>query len=279
MSWFGSLFRAKRPKPFGPPPRDVESLTASAAVPAIHLIGQEAVSRSHLGGTPELPPDFVWPSHQGKPLSFLACLELAQLHQALRIDWLPPNGALLFFYDLKNHPWGYDPKNRDSWSVVHLPEGGPDWVVPKTQSISLPRLNVRPKCIRTLPSWEREPILALSLTDEESDLYLDLTDKPYGDAAQHQIGGFPSPVQGDEMELQCQLTSHGLFCGDSTGYNSPEAQPLKAGAADWRLLLQIDSDDDLEVMWGDLGKLYFWIQESTARQADFSNAWVVLQCS
>jgi uncharacterized protein YwqG len=41
----------------------------------------------------------------------------------------------------------------------------------------------------------------------------------------------------------------------------------------------MDSDDDLGVMWGDLGTLYFWVQESAARKGDFSNVWLVLQCS
>ena len=40
-----------------------------------------------------------------------------------------------------------------------------------------------------------------------------------------------------------------------------------------------DSDDDIEVMWGDMGILYFWVRESDARKRDFSAAWVVLQCS
>ena len=53
---------------------------------------------------------------------------------------------------------------------------------------------------------------------------------------------------------------------------------MEAGAKDWRLLLQMDSDDDLDVMWGDAGILYFWIQADEARRGDFSNAWMILQC-
>lgn len=43
--------------------------------------------------------------------------------------------------------------------------------------------------------------------------------------------------------------------------------------------MQVDSDDDLGVMWGDAGMLYFWVEESAARAGDFSNAWVILQCT
>ena len=80
------------------------------------------------------------------------------------------------------------------------------------------------------------------------------------------------------MELECQLVSHGLYCGDSSGYLSRAAAGLRDGAKDWRLLLQIDSDDALGVMWGDAGILYFWIREDDARSGRFDQAWAVLQC-
>ena len=56
------------------------------------------------------------------------------------------------------------------------------------------------------------------------------------------------------------------------------AKELRNGAADWRLLLQIDTDDDLGVMWGDGGILYAWIREEDARAGRFDRTWVVLQC-
>jgi uncharacterized protein YwqG len=93
------------------------------------------------------------------------------------------------------------------------------------------------------------------------------------------VSGFPHPIQGDEMELECQLVSHGLYCGDSSGIPEPgRRRDFATGPKDWRLLLQIDSDDDLGVMWGDAGILYFWIREEDARAARFDQAWVVLQC-
>ena len=54
---------------------------------------------------------------------------------------------------------------------------------------------------------------------------------------------------------------------------------MRQGAADWRLLLQLDSDDGVDFMWGDAGVLYFWIREADARAMRFDRVWLVLQCA
>jgi len=40
----------------------------------------------------------------------------------------------------------------------------------------------------------------------------------------------------------------------------------------------MDTDDEIEVMWGDAGMLYFWVRRDEARKLNFSNAWLILQC-
>ena len=39
------------------------------------------------------------------------------------------------------------------------------------------------------------------------------------------------------------------------GYSDPRAASLKSGAARWRLLFQVDSEDASGMMWGDVGRL------------------------
>lgn len=89
--------------------------------------------------------------------------------------------------------------------------------------------------------------------------------------------GWPDEIQGP-MELECQLVSRGLYCGDPSGYRDPRAEELSAGATEWRLLLQLDSDDRAEMMWGDGGRLYFWMREQDLVDRRFESAWAVLQC-
>jgi uncharacterized protein YwqG len=80
------------------------------------------------------------------------------------------------------------------------------------------------------------------------------------------------------MQTEVQLVSHGLYCGNATGYNDPRAEELRAGASQWRLLLQIDSDDDTGMMWGDVGRIYYWIHERDLAAGVFENTWLILQC-
>jgi uncharacterized protein YwqG len=70
-----------------------------------------------------------------------------------------------------------------------------------------------------------------------------------------------------------------MSSGDPAGYEGPRARALQAGARDWRLLLQLDTDEDLGVMWGDAGTIYFWIREADAAACRFDQSWVILQCS
>jgi uncharacterized protein YwqG len=44
-------------------------------------------------------------------------------------------------------------------------------------------------------------------------------------------------------------------------------------------LLQLDTDDDAGIMWGDCGMLYFWVRAEEAAIGDFRNPWLILQCS
>ena len=97
-------------------------------------------------------------------------------------------------------------------------------------------------------------------------------------ALSHKLLGHSENIQGD-MELECQLVTNGLYCGDPSGYQDPRAAALIAGAADWVLLLQIDSDEDnCGMMWGDSGRIYLWIRREDLQARRFAQAHLILQC-
>ena len=244
--------------------------------PALMLSKTDASSKSYLGGDPYLPPDVKWPSRNGKVLTFLASLDLEEIAATRVIPWLPKKGKLLFFYDAEDQPWGFDPKDRGGWDVIHVDQIG---AKETAQVPTLPQFFVEFVTIDSLPDWQRFDGLEIDLDDSEVDTYIDGYFEWNGENVEHQIGGYPRPVQGDDMELEAQLASNGVYCGDGSAYQSEEGQRLASGSKDWRLLLQFSSDDDLDVMWGDVGELYFWVKEQDSHKGDFSNVWLVLQCS
>jgi hypothetical protein len=277
MIW--KLFGGGKSKEPEPPPRDVKELVQGLQRAALHLVTTVPRGTSFLGGAPSIAPD-PWPVHKGKRLGFLAQIDLAQTQALLPMDWLPKSGALLFFYDLKNQPWGFDPADRGSWAVIHQPVTSRELAPQGTPDPSDPaygRAFVMFRTILTYPTPERVP--SIDFSDEEIDALTDLSTEQYGEQPCHQLGGLPNPVQGDRMERKCQLASNGIFCGDDKHLQDARVPGLEKGAGEWRLLLQIDSDDEVGFAWGDAGMLYFFVRESDARAGDFSNVWMVLQCS
>ncbi|MEY9977277.1 DUF1963 domain-containing protein [Lysinibacillus sp. RC79] len=131
----------------------------------------------------------------------------------------------------------------------------------------------------TLPSWESPDgqKLTVLLTEEQADAYDDFLWRDESERTAHRIDGYPNTIQGD-MYLQCELVTNGLYCGDSTGYEHPLRKELEPNVKDWQLLLQLDSEDDLGYMWGDSGRLYFWIREQDCKNKAFDKVWAILQC-
>jgi uncharacterized protein YwqG len=235
-----------------------------------------------IGGKPDLPVGTSWPTWNGSDLSFIAQINLADFRKASQ-TLLPEKGLLSFFYDSEQTTWGFDPKDSGSWRVMYfsdlsslerfeLPASLPDYA-------RYPACKVEFVKTTTLPPWDSLFVDKLNLTETERDAYYDMLDNLHEETVGplHQVGGHPATIQG-EMQLECQLVSHGIYCGDVEGYADPRRAELESGAEDWCLLLQIDSDDNSEMMWGDVGMIYFWIQRQALEQQQFEKAWMILQC-
>jgi len=256
----------------------------SAARPGIRLdvdprLDHDRVGGSRLGGEPDLPAGAEWPRKGGAPLSFVAQLQLTEL-AAYDVDGvLPADGLFSFFYDATTQTaWGFDPADRGSWEVRHLPAGrelrrtrAPDDLEARGR---LRPVGLAPRAELCPVPYESRVVERLAMSVEELDTYGELLDT---DERIHRALGHPDPVQG-EMQLECQLASNGVFVGGPGGCRDPRVLDLGPGADDWRLLLQVDSDDAADVMWGDLGRIYFWIRDEDLGARRFDRTWVILQC-
>jgi uncharacterized protein YwqG len=239
-----------------------------------------ATGSTKLGGRPDLPRSFVWPQHSNGLLSFIAQVNLAETNPFSADGRLPTTGLLSFFYDSLQSVWGFDPADRGAWSVAFTGPGEPlvrhefpDQVPPEGRYRTCA---LYPETEMTYAPWESCEVEVLDLTENERFAYADaLGDE---DPPVHRLLGHAAPIQAD-MQLECQLVSNGLYCGDDTGYNDPRARILQPGAVDWRLLFQVDSDDHAGMMWGDLGRVYYWMRKEDLASGAWDATWLVLQCA
>lgn len=260
---------------------DIRSLVAPLGEPAIALVKTFARDMfSKMGSTPVVPEGFEWPEWNGSSLAFLMQLKFSEINGDGTLPYLPTSGLMYIFYDQEQSTWGFDPDDRGSWRILFYPETdqlkGKHY--PKDMEVRYKEKMLVPENITTYPYYGDDRISALDFTDKQDDEYIEFKRSFFGDNPQHQLGGYPDPIQSAEMDRDCQLASNGLYIGDETGYKDPRARKLEKNRSEWTLLLQIDSDDDTEMMWGDCGMLYFWIRKDDLAALDFSNVWMILQC-
>lgn len=250
-----------------------------AGMPALHVIPDEQVnSGSYFGGWPKVHEAWEWPQYKGRALDFLACLDLAQAQAHLPTPWLPEAGLVLFFFDAQEQPWGFDPTEREGWRVFYMPQGA-DLTERVGHGKPYPKRGMTFRPIDTY--YEGLPETNRDLADSElDDLQAYVHQRNYQGLPCHQVCGFPDPVQNPDMEVQCEMAWHGIHMGNAEGFGTPQGMAvLKAGGEeDWKLLLQIDTDDDQDWMWGDTGMLYFWVRASQAKLGRFEDSWCILQC-
>jgi len=263
--------------------------------PAIHIkttrIADETqlpIGASKFGGSPDLPAGFSWPLWNFEPLTFIGQLRMSDVAPYDTEKVLPSTGQLYFFYEIDEMPSGSHPLDKDSCKVLYLAD----------ENVPLERLRSfavqgKVRQIKPLPPCTLELSEELSLptgrkvqakfhfADEQMDRYWNLLNAvELATRPMHHLLGHPNPAQDDDMELECQLASNGIILGGPEGYRNPRRYELEAGASDWRLLLQIDTDEDgLGKMWGDAGLIYYWIQRQALQARNFDNCWLIFQCS
>ena len=272
MGLFSKLFGGDRT-----PPRDIAELVAPLCRPGIRLAPASAPTGSWLGGRPVVPRGFEWPRRDERALGFLGQLDLAELARACALEWLPTAGSLAFFYDVVDSPWGYDLEHAGGWRVEHVAGEGQELAPPAdiaTEAV-FARRPIEARRVSLPPEGLSPAVKALELSDRESDLLGEHVEALFEHGPDHHVGGFAYPVQFTEVELECQLASNGLYIGDE----DPRVEALAPGASEWRLLLQLGSDPELGMEWGDCGSLYFCVRAAQARRGDFTVVWTVLQCT
>ncbi len=290
------------------------------ALPSVRLTAtivdetQLSLGASKIGGLPDLPMGQAWPevktilsgwesgvldtAFSGRqvyfPFGFIAQFNLAEIAPYDTEQVLPQSGMLYFFLDYA-HIFDAEQPDPYRWKVMYyegdlsaLQRMSPPPTLPKDERYRARALAFsRELCLPYYFPYEPDTIERLGLTEgeelteDEYHAYWKLQEQLAGNNSQHNLPihrllGHAEPIQGD-----VQLESHlDHLRANGVPVDDPDAEAIKAAAADWRLLLQIDTDDDDDsLIWGDCGRIYYWIQQQALQWREFDKVWLILQCS
>jgi uncharacterized protein YwqG len=251
------------------------------------LVKSKTPTESWFGGLPKVGNEFSWPLANSKPLGFIAQIRLADIPKIETTIPLPATGVLTFFADFfEDWKVVYEPSEENLTDAIAPAIPAPDPVTGWRKL--LPAKKPRPRdgpvfkqkfvtfqVIDSYPGLEADEID--DLEEEDYEELAEYTKSLYPSDCAHHLFGYAEPQQGEGMELQCQLDSNGLTYGLKSTEADPRYKSLAAGAKDWKLLLQVDSDGDTGFMWGDAGMLYFWIRQEDAATLSFDRVWMTSQ--
>jgi uncharacterized protein YwqG len=265
---------------------------------------------------PPVGDEGTFPEHGSRPwpLSFVAQIDFAELAAVHALDGFPRAGRLLLFCDPIDWPWGArEDQDRARAIFTEVPaerlQRGrfpPEFDDPRHGFLKPRDFVFAPLALRPSPCLLPPPLGApdlIRLAGEEPDAWR--IERPAraaydrfwtdfywrhagGDARYeviHQVGGTAFSIQAP-VEAECVK-----FADDSPRrrswlqralnldeYSKAQRAAHLARAADWQLVLQIDSDPGAGMEWGDAGRLYLCARKQDLAARRFDRCWTLMQC-
>ncbi len=255
------------------------------ARPSIRLVkgGDAGVGGSRIGGVPDASSDFEWPQYEDAPLGFVGQINLKQLQGEYPNSRLPARGVLSFFYDALQEAWGFDPRDKGRWAVVHM-DGD---LHPASVPVAHPDegryapVHLKPVGELTLPEPDSLEIERLELDKTQRWAYGvlcgELEEARQTRGPIHRLLGWPEQVQHDPAR-EVQLPANGVYSGSGAAYSTDRGKQLMQARDLWQLLLQVDTDSAAGMMWGDVGRIYYMATKQDLAAQDWGACWFTFQC-
>lgn len=254
-----------------------------------------AAGLSRFGGEPDVPEGFRWPYFETdtyddtavkpRPLSFLAQFSCEELALYDKEGLLPAHGVISFFYEVGSQRWGFDPKDAGCAKVYWFEDTG------SLKKYGFPG---------DLPDEYRFPPIRLSFSEKPSlpfwedysSIFPDDKNWEAFDEARQRLGlmeeeeenrllGWPDIIQ-NNMTEECELVTKGYYLGGSREGIPVEDRRYAAerSVEDWQLLFQLGtvSGEGFSLMFGDCGRIYFYIRKEDLLARRFEKIWLILQC-
>jgi hypothetical protein len=236
-------------------------------------LDQMLIGASRFGGIPDLPLEMEWPGSLG----FVGQINLHEVASYDILAELPHTGWLYFFCQIWHHPEG-----PQDWKVLYfegeasnlqrrLPEGGVD----RMACFEPCSLNFRTEFVLPL-QYGSPPLQQLGLTEQEQTRYIELLHEvraligcyPKLQPGTHRLLGYNDSVQG--IDVEGSFEERWKLWSESENIASETIN-------DWRPLLQVDTDNDMDTMWGDCGMIYYGIRQSDLVVQQFGSTWLILE--
>jgi uncharacterized protein YwqG len=237
------------------------------------------IGQSKIGGSPDLPSDISWFDDNGYPLSFVAQINCSEASTTDLEKRLPSHGILYFFFDQNQEAWGYIPEHKNGFKVFYSAQEGhlerktsPSLLSPEN-FFGTYKIEFQPEI--SLPYWEYD-FLVKNLPPDILQIYSSMAFQLRKERINKLLGH--SDTLQYPMESTCEWVSLGHKEAEMSKIDANALNDTLKNKMDWTLLLQIDSNTDIGMLWGDMGKLYFWIKKDDLAQQKFENSWVILQC-
>lgn len=283
--------------------RVVDELMAST-MPAVRIFidrvddAEIPIGASKLGGLPDLPAGVEWPAWH-EHMAFIGQFNLAAVTPYDREGILPAHGLLSFFYETDGEPlhserWGLpedapylDDYGLDlslGWRVLYH-DADPTTFIRHNQPADLNEWVRYPACAArfatdyTLPDVDGPELYPLGFTPQERTELIGLYDsinRGTWEEGGHHLLGYPYNLHGDsvlEAHAGSDIWRNAEFAKDPDRRRTLQ----RTAAAEWRLLLQVDSSGASEMDWAGGGVLHFVVEQSALRAHDFTKTWVDMQ--
>lgn len=242
--------------------------------PFIEIKGRKAATlpwESKIGGNPYLPVGYEYPVDKNKkPMRLLSQINFSEVPH---ISSYPEKGILQFYISAHDDLYGVDFKDlsaQNNFKVIYVPKYSKD----ETNII-------------TDFSFVGEPGQYCLPFDDEVKIYFDVGYQPVatGDFQFQKVFGkevssFLEDILDDEDEIDSFFDDFSFPGHRIGGYAYfTQSDPRENGYEEYtELLLQIDSDNDLGIMWGDCGVANFFIREEDLKKLDFSKVLYTYDC-
>lgn len=200
---------------------------------------------------------------------------------------LPDHGLLSFFYEVDSQRWGFDPTDKGCARVYWFEDMNTLSPAPFPEEMEddfkFPVIGIQAHSSPSIPNYEDFLEICPEYQDKDEDE--ELFDKLMDELPEEQskLLGWPDTIQ-NSMFAECDIVSKGYYTGNAQSWQQiPKdirENAEKTARDRWTLLFQLDTveGEDFELMFGDCGRIYFFIQRDDLKAKRFDQIWLISQC-